>query len=194
MAHTRLIVAPHLPAAELARRYRACRQAPERARWHALLLMAREHDPKSAREAAALLGYTNRWLHGIVRRYNERGPDSIPDGRASNKGAVPVLTPSLLAELDAALDGSPPEGGLWTCAKVAGWVEQHTGERPALSTAWSYLRQLGAKPKVPRPRHTGSASPEERDAFKGGSRQHSSGSGPSTRTRRSSSGARTRRG
>src|SRR3954469_614896 len=95
---TRLPVVPHLTHDEIDRRYRSCSDAAEKSRWHVLWLVTRPDRPPSATAAARLVGFTPAWGRAVLRRYNERGPDALADGRRRN-GAGRKLTPQQQAEL-----------------------------------------------------------------------------------------------
>jgi len=147
MARARAVLAAHLTGEELRGRYRACRDAKEGRRWHALWLV---RQGRSAAEAAALVGLAVSRVRQIVRRYNAEGPASVADGHRTNPGGPrPRLTAAQQAALRAALAAEPPDGGLWTGPQL-GWV---------------YLRRLGQTPQVPRPRHARAATPEAQAAW-----------------------------
>ncbi len=165
MARARAVLAGHLTAGELRGRYRACREAKEGRRWHALWLVA---GGRSAAEAAALVGLDASRVRQIVRRYNADGPGSVADGHRTNPGGPKTrLTATQQAALRAALAGAPPGGGLWTGAQVAAWIDATLV--PATPTwpqlGWVYLRRLGQTPQVPRPRHARAASADEQAAW-----------------------------
>lgn len=70
----------------------------------------------------------------ILKRYNTRGPDALRDGRRDN-GTDPLLSAEQRAELFAALEAEPPDGGLWSGPKVA--ASCGTGsERLRISQTW----------------------------------------------------------
>src|SRR4051812_8959788 len=117
----RLPVVDHLSHDEIDRRYRTCADAAEKTRWHVLWLVTRPDRPLSATTAAKLVGFTPAWGRAILKRYNTRGPDALRDGRRDN-GTDPKLTPEQRAELLAALQAEPPDGGLWGGPKVATFV------------------------------------------------------------------------
>jgi hypothetical protein len=62
----------------------------------------------------------------VLHRWNASGPDGLADGRKGN-GSKPKLTPRRRDALYAALQGRPPEGGVWTAPKVARDVEDRWG-------------------------------------------------------------------
>jgi len=156
----RLAVAGHLPPSDVYRRYRACPDARVKTRWHALWLMARPDGPLSAEQAAATVGLSDVWVRKLVHRYNAAGPDALADRRQAN-GARPKLTAEQQAELFAALQAEPPDGGLWTGPKVAAFARARFGVQVRDQTGWVWLRKLGFRLKVPRPRHPRAASADE---------------------------------
>lgn len=165
MARARVALVPHLTAAELRGRYRACRDRKEGRRWHALWLVS---GGRSAAEVAALVGLDASYVRRLVRRYNADGPASVADGHRANPGGPRTrLTAAQQAALRAALAGEPPGGGLWTGARVAAWIdaatEPDTPTWPQLG--WVYLRRLGQTPQMPRPQHARAASPEAQAAW-----------------------------
>jgi transposase len=155
-----LTVAGHLAPDEVFRRYRACRDARVKTRWHAIWLMARPEGPLSAEKAAQAVGLSDVWLRKLVHRYNAEGPGGLEDGRKSN-GAAPRLTEPQRAELFAALQSEPPDGGLWTGPKVAAFALARFGVKVSGHTGWEWLRGLGFRLKVPRPRHPRAATAEQ---------------------------------
>jgi transposase len=162
---TRFSVAAHLSAEELAARYRAARDPVERSRWQMVWLLV---SGRPLAEVAAVTGYSTRWVREVVRRYNDEGPgpDSLADRRHANAGGAPLLDAAGRAALTAALTEPPPEGGLWTAAKVAKWIGERTGrEKVPAQRGWDWLRRTGHSLHVPRPRHERAASAEDRAAF-----------------------------
>ena len=157
---TRLPVVEHLTPAEIDRRYRTCPDAAEKSRWHVLWLVTRPDRPVSATAAAKIVGYTPAWGRAILKRYNARGPDGLADGRRGN-GTDPKLTPDQQAALFAALQADPPDGGLWSGPKVAAFVRDRFGVEVWPQTGWQWLKDLGFRLVVPRPRHPRAATPDE---------------------------------
>jgi transposase len=157
---TRLPVVPHLRHDEIDRRYRGCSDGSEKSRWHVLWLVTRPDQPLSASKAAELVGFTPSWGRAILKRYNAHGPDALADGRREN-GADPKLTAAQQAQLLAALQAEPPDGGLWSGPKVAAFVRQQFGVEVRKQTGWQWLKDLGFRLVVPRPRHPKAATPEE---------------------------------
>jgi transposase len=173
MAHPRLTIAEHLSPDEIARRYRACRHPVEKTRWQVLWLMTRPDEPRSADQAARLVGCTGNWARALVKRYNEHGPVGLADRRATN-GQKPKLSAEQRTELFAALQQPPPDGGLWSGPKLRRYVGDRYGVALSHTAAWSYLKALGFRLKVPRPRHPRAATAEEQAEWKtrpGGARR-----------------------
>jgi transposase len=169
MARPRLPIAPHLDPAEIARRYRACRSGREKTHWQLLWLLTRPENPLSPGQAAAAVGLSPSWARTILKRWNAHGPDGLADRRAAN-GRKPTLTAEQRAELAAALEQRPPDGGLWSGPKLAAHVRDRFGVRLSPQAGWKYLRRLGFTPQVPRPRHPKAATAEEQRAWKRGHR------------------------
>jgi transposase len=160
----RLTAAPHLPTEELERRDRAARDPVERSHWHIVWLVA---SGRACPEVAAVVGYSVDWVRAVLRRYNEGGPDALGDRRRANPGAAPLLEAGQQEDLRTALAGPAPDGGLWTCRKVADWIGERVGRPVAEARGWEYLRRLGFSPQRPRPRET-RADPAAQAAFKRG--------------------------
>ena len=162
----------HLPPAELEARYRRARDPVARRHWQIVWLLA---GGRPTAEVAAVTGYSVPWVRRVARRYAEGGAGALGDRRRGNPGAPPLLDPAAQAALRAALAGPAPDGGLWTCRRVAGWIGGRIGRPVHEARGWEWLRRLGFSPQRPRPRET-RADPEAQAAFKkGGSRP------PSTR-------------
>jgi transposase len=151
MGRTRFGVADHLDLEERAARQRAAPDpVVERDRWPMIRLLGAG---RSLAETAEVTGSSARWVREVVRRYNEQGPDGLADRRHANPGAAPLSDAAGRAALEAALAPPPPEGGRWTCARVAAWIARRTGrEAVPARRGWVYLRRTGHSPQVPRPR------------------------------------------
>lgn len=142
-------VAEHLSMEELERRYRTTRDPVERTHWQALWLVA---GGRTAAETAAIVGYSLTWLRTLIRRYNACGADGVVDHRHTNPGGMALVTSAQRQALREALAGPAPDGGLWTCQKVADWIGERIGRPVREQRGWDYLRRLGFSPQRPRPR------------------------------------------
>jgi Winged helix-turn helix len=200
-------IVEHLPVEELERRYRAARDATEARHIQAIWLLAQG---RTVLDVASVLAFVPRGVEELAARYNAHGPDALGDQRRRNGRAASVLTPALLAALSERLRAPPEDGGRWTGPKVAVWMARHLGvERVHPQRGWaeapkvSPARRAGGRApegalkrvrwslQAPRPRHPRSATPEQRAAFKGGSRRRPPRPGPRTPTGRSRPGPRT---
>ena len=166
MARPRLPIAPHLAPEEIARRYRSCRSGLEKTHWQILWLLTRPETPLSPAQAAAQVGLTAGWTRSLLKRWNAEGPDGLADRRAVKNGGKPKLTAEQRAELFTALQGPPPDGGLWTGPKVALLVRDRWGVAIAKQTGWGWLKGLGFTLQVPRPKNPGAATDAERGEWK----------------------------
>src|SRR5258707_6739450 len=153
---------PHLSLDELAQRYRSTKDPVERSRWHFLWLLARG---LTAQVIAGMTGYSAYWIGRIARRYNECGPDGVKDQRHRARPGKLLLTAAQQDELLVALGGPAPRHDRWNGRTVAEWIA-HCLKRPVCrQLGWPYLRRLGARLRVPRPRHV-QADPQAQADFK----------------------------
>ena len=112
----RLLIPLHLPLTELEQRYRRATDPVARSQWHLLWLLS---SGLPTAEVARVTGSSVNWVRALARRYREEGPAGIGDRRHANPGAAPLLTRQQQERLRAALRGLAPDGGLWTCRRVA---------------------------------------------------------------------------
>ena len=157
---------PHLPAADLERRYRASRDPVERSHWHIVWLASQGH---SGTAVARLTGYSDTWVRTLLHRYNDQGPAGLVDRRHANPGQPPLVSPAVDEELRVRLAEPPPDGGLWTSPKVAAWLSQRLGRTVSSQRAWETLQRIGFSRQQPRPRAR-AADPAAQAAFKKGAR------------------------
>jgi transposase len=147
----RISLEPHLTIEELEGRYRSTKDPVERSRWHFLGLLARG---LTAKLVTSIMGYSAYWMGRIARRYNEQGLEGVKDGRHQSRPSTPLLSVSQQDELVGALAaGEASEGECWSGRTVAAWISQRLGRRVGRQLGWTYLRRLGARLRVPRPRH-----------------------------------------
>lgn len=162
--YPKITLAPHLGTEELKQRYRACDDPKEARRWHALWLFS---TGKSIGEVSELVGFHRNWVRTFFKRYNEQGPDAVVDQHTVNPGGrAPYLPPDQQQELEHAVAGPAPDGGLWTGPKVAAWIAERTGRHIYPQLGWVYLQKLNFVLREPRPQHQNAASEEEQAAWK----------------------------
>ncbi len=173
-------VATHLSVSELARAYRAAKDATAARHYQAIWLLAQGH---TVPEVAETTSFGTRWLEQLLSRYNARGPSALGDQRRHNGRAPTILKPELLERLKPRLATPPPDGGLWTGPKVAAWMAGVLGlEKVAPQRGWEALRAIDWTIQVPRPRHPQAATAEEREGFKKNSPRWSRSKPRATRT------------
>lgn len=136
-----------------------------------LLMVWRMSLGDSIREVAQMVGYSQKWVREIARRYESEGAEGLGDRRHANPGAKEraLLDEEGQACLrQALLKEAPPGGGMWSGPKVARWIEQKTGiDKVHDQRGWEYLRKVGYSPQVPRPSNAKGADSQERgEAFK----------------------------
>jgi transposase len=136
-----------------------------------LLMVWRVSVGDPIRKVAEVVGYSEKWVREVARRYDSEGVEGLGDRRHRNPGAKDraLLDDEGRRELARALRERPSDGGMWNSRKVAEWIEHKTGKKASKQRGWEYLRKLGHSPKVPRPRHA-EADGREQEAFKKGSR------------------------
>jgi transposase len=184
MAH----VADHLSILELEGRYRSCTDACLARHYQTIGLLARGH---TIAEVSGITCFVPRWIEELLARYNTLGPRALGDLRRGNGAQPSVLKPELLATLKLRLREPPPDGGLWTSGKVAGWMAQQLGlAKLAPQRGWEALQAIGWSIQSPRPKNPKSATPEEEAAFKKSSPTPWPKKPGSIRTSRSKSGPR----
>jgi transposase len=160
----RLHLPPHLSLDELEQRYRRAADPVARSQWQIVWLLAGDA-PTAA--VARSTGYSVNWIREVARRYRVAGAAGIGDRRHTNPGARPLLNPGQQAQLQAALAGPAPDGGIWTCRTVAAWMSAVLGRPVSEQRGWEWMRRLGFTPQRPRPRET-RADPQAQEAFKKG--------------------------
>lgn len=111
------------------------------------------------------MNYHPQTVREIVWRYNEHGPDSMADQRLEARGGhEPLLDQQQCQQLEKALQGPAPDGGLWNSPKVARWMSQLLGRNVDASTGWRWLKRLGWTTQTPRPR-SNKANDDDQESF-----------------------------
>lgn len=157
----RLRLAPHLTHDEIFERYRSCKHACEKSRWHVIWLKSQQ---KTTAFIAETTGFKTDWVRRIIRRYNEFGSESLRDGRFKN-GRTSILDMQMQKELYAALQNPSADGGLWNSRKVSEWISKRMGKPIRTQRGWEYLQRLDMTLQRPRPRNA-LADQAKQDDFK----------------------------
>ena len=89
-------IEPHLSVEELQERYRQAKEPIERSHYQIIWLLA---TGKPSEEVAQITGYKRSWIYELVWGYNRMGPETLGDGRRTNKGAPPLLNDEQQANL-----------------------------------------------------------------------------------------------
>jgi transposase len=151
---------PHLSVDDLARGDRGTTDPVERRRWRFLWLLARGC---TAKAIASLTGYSAYWIGQIARRFNALGPEGVKDQRHLARPHRQLLPPAHHEELRAALSGPAPQHDRWNGRTVAAWIAARLGRPICRQLGWVYLRRLGARLHMPRPRHVHADSQAQAD-------------------------------
>src|SRR5262249_36523432 len=158
----RITIRADLSPEELERRYRQASDPVARSQWQIVGLLG---CGQTRAQGGAATGYSLTWIRSIARRYQAEGEAGIGDRRHGNPGGKRRLSAEQEAELDRALEGAAPDGGLWTARQVAAWITERTGTRVSVVCGWEYLRRLDRRRYRPRPRHA-KADAQAQEAFK----------------------------
>ncbi len=182
-------IVEHLPVEELEARYRATRDVTEARHFQAIWLLAQG---RTFLEVAEVLAFVPRWVEELAARYNALGPEALGDRRRRNGRTATLLTEAVLSALARRVRTPPEDGGVWSGPKVAAWMARRLGlQKVHPQRGWEALKRIDWSPQAPRPRHPRAATPEQRAAFKGGSRRRSRKPRRRIRTGPSRSGPRT---
>lgn len=104
-------------------------------------------------------------MRTIIGRWNEGGEENMRDRRRDAQGSPVLLSAVQQAELRAALQQPPADGGLWSGPKVAQWMQQRLGRPVAAQRGWEYLQRVRYSTHVPRSHHA-KADEAVQDALK----------------------------
>ena len=140
----------HLTLSELEIKMKRSREPVARHQLQVIYLIKKG---KTQKEVAEYTGYSTAWVHTIVRRYNELGPDSLRDHRRDNPGRPYRLSNEISNEIKELLATPPPNGGVWTGPLLVAWVHERTGDYDIDNKrGWEWLRQFDCKNRLRRQR------------------------------------------
>lgn len=153
----------HLSTEELKARYKTSKEVKERLRWQVLWLISQQ---RPTREVSEIVAVDIQTVRRYVWDFNKKGPEAVTDHRKLGRGGVPpLLDAEGMEELRRALEGPPPDGGLWNGPKVAAWLGQRVGRTVSSQTGWRYLHKAGWTLQSVRPASS-KANPAAQEAFK----------------------------
>lgn len=176
----------YMSSAELENAYKEAADPVAKSHFHALWLVSEDY---AAAEVAELLSFSTRWVHTLIKRYNEKGPEALADLRSGNGAKPRILTPAALAALKQRIQTAPAGGGLWSGPKIARWLADFHGLKSVHDQrGWDALVAIGYSVQKPRPRHPQAATAEDRAALKKTSRMRRPKSSASIRGPASNSG------
>jgi transposase len=151
---------------ELKNRYLTSRDPIEARRWH---LVWKVSIGWTIKNSAIAVGLEYEYSKEIVKKYNSQGEEGIKNlkktVKTKNGGKQKLLNPQQLEKLIQAIEKRPIDGGIWTGAKVARWIEKEIGvEKVWNQRGWDYLKKSRHSWQMPRPKHY-KADKKEQEKF-----------------------------
>jgi hypothetical protein len=176
----------HLSSGELEARYETGSDPIAKSHFHAAWLLSLGY---AVDEVVELLSFSTRWVHQLVKRYNEGGPEPVGDQRVNNGTEPTILTAAALEVLKQRVKLPPDDGGLWTGPKIARWLAHFHGRKFVRDQrGWDALIAIDYTIQQPRPRHPVDRNGERSRRAKKSSRKLQRQRSANIRTRRSRSG------
>ena len=146
----RTYIKPHLSLEELSEKIRKSRDPITRQQLRVIKFVM---SGMTQRKVAEKLNYSPAWVHTIIHRYNEHGPNVLRDHRKDNPGRPFKLAADIRAEMRELVSLPPQDGGLWTGPLLIEWVKERTGDDNIdPKRGWEWLRQLNCKDRLKRTR------------------------------------------
>jgi transposase len=132
------VITPHLSLEEINQKIRRSKDLISRQQLKVIKYVLTGMTQKRVAEK---LGYSPAWVHTIIRRYNEHGPQALRDHRKDNLGRPFKLSNSIRAEMKTLVSTPPQEGVLWTGPLLIEWVKKRTGDKNIdPKRGWEWLR------------------------------------------------------
>jgi len=154
--------AAHLPAEEVARRWKHDPRPHRRQRW--LIIYQALVDPRTAEQIAKHCGVATATVHQLISAYNRRGVAAVETpGKGGRRHQY--LTLEQEQQFLAPFFAQAKVGTISTAAQIQQAFEALVGTEVAESTIRRLLDRHGWRKLVPRPVHP-KADPEEQTAFK----------------------------
>jgi transposase len=145
----------HYSSDELKQKSIKSQDPVESRRWHLLWKISLKW---SIKNSAIAIGMNYEYAKEIVKKYNSLGSEGVKNQknkqRQKSGGKKSLLTKEQLQKLSKELEARPPDGGIWTGPKVAGWIEQETGRKKVWNQrGWDYLKKFRYSWQSPRPQN-----------------------------------------
>ena len=144
-------VQPHLPWAEVHRRYRQAQQPAQRRHW--LILLSLQADPRPAEVAARQLGLSRSSVNHVVATYNRLGPAALAPTPRRAKAPGAYLSRAEEAAFLARFGARADRGELSVARPLRRALEARLGHPVHPRTIERLLARHGWRKVVPRPRH-----------------------------------------
>jgi len=130
--------------------YRACEDTCSARHAKAIGLLAQGHTVVAV---LAITSFLPRWVEGLLTRYNVLGKAALDDLRRNNGTRPSVLKRDLLEKLKIRLREPPPDGGVWSSRKVAGFMATELGlEKLVPQRGREALKAIGWSIQPPQPK------------------------------------------
>ena len=146
----RTILEPHLTLDEINVRIRKTRDSITKQQLKVIKYIL---TGMTQRKVAEKLNYSPAWVHTIIQRYNESGPNALRDHRKDNPGRPFRLSKQVRQEMKELVSHPPAKGELWTGPLLIEWVKERTGDDNIdPKRGWEWLRQLNCHDRLKRRR------------------------------------------
>jgi transposase len=145
----------HLSSNELKSRYLKSQDSVEARRWHLIWKVSLGW---SIKNSAVAIGINYDYSQEIIKRYNRSGEEGIKNlkkiSQTRKGGKKQILNEQQIEKLKQEIEKRPSDGGIWTGAKVARWIEEETGiEKVWNQRGWDYLKKCDYSWHRPRQKH-----------------------------------------
>ena len=144
---------------ELKRLRNKCSMAQEIKRFDIIILMQKKNI--SSFKVSRYLNVSPETGRQTLLRYNAWGAKGIMDKRCFNSSGSTFKTPEILNRINKLVQNDCFYGGVWNGIKLRRWVNENYRRKVALSTIYSWLKELGYSWKCPRPKHKNSNEIEQ---------------------------------
>lgn|SRR3954447_16591470 len=144
-------VQPHLPWAEVNRRYGQAQRPAQRRHW--LIILSLQADPRPAEVAARQLGVSRSSVNHVVAAYNQRGPAALAPAPRRAKAPRAYLSRAEEAAFLGRFFARAGRGELSVARPLRRALEMRLGHSVHPRTLERLLARHAWRKVVPRPRH-----------------------------------------